>query len=187
MVDVNYKGATPPAPPHTPFSTPHGYASLFQQGEWTGREGCGGIFWRGELWWGKGEWKGGCRASGLGSGHLWGLWAPLDGGSCHTVEYHCPATRHTPTLTHTLTLTHTHKHTLCSSDLYTTVSAHTSYSIHRHNIINIISCLYLTINQTIWKNYKSSFHWYLLCCVILACDRDVTVQRSWDTCFFYIK
>ena len=40
-------------------------------------------------------------------GSLWGLWAPLDGGSCHTVEYHCPATRHTHTHINTYTQTHT--------------------------------------------------------------------------------
>ena len=130
-----------------------------RDGNERGGECAGKFFGGGELWWGKGERKGGCRASGLGSGHLWGLWAPLDGGSCHTVEYHCPATRHTATPTHTHTHTHTHKHTLCSSDLYTTVSAHTSYSIHRYKLINIISCLYLTINQTICKNYKIPFYW----------------------------
>ena len=50
-------------------------------------------------------------------GSLWGLWAPLDGGSCHTVEYHCPATRHTHT--------HIHTNTHYAHQISTLQSAHT--------------------------------------------------------------
>jgi hypothetical protein len=102
MVDVNYKGATPP-PLTAPLSSPWPLPLIKEDSKHRGDEGVGGVY-EDIREWGFGLREGGCWASGLGTA----------GGSCHSVV---PLGTHTPQGT-IQQHTHQHIHTLCAHQIY---------------------------------------------------------------------